>query len=385
LSDLASLIGRDPVLAARVLQASNRAATAKGRGVITTIGDAVRVVGCTAIRDIAASVGIFDAMPAPSKDGFDPIRSWQHSLAVATISSRIAPAELAGTAYLIGLCHDLGEILFRTHFGWEYNHVLQARAASGNPLHELERQMLGVSHGELVRTILQCLELPEVIAHPIVSFHESAAHGGTPPDRLGRILQIADLYATGMLLSSSEESTVRPLSRSECRAATDVDAPGRLDGAQLRGEIYAMTALYARTASQGQGNLTKPFFGRRAVSLFVAREGSLSSFDPTCAALESLGEVTVRESLPTAWEMVGYNGLVVITRTDTVRGFGTGDIMAAASRGDGPFVPTLWLAGSAGMHIPASAGEVVPRSWVTSLKELADFVGVCQGREVTHT
>ncbi len=35
----------------------------------------------------------------------------------------------SAVAYVIGLCHDLGEILFRTEFGREYSQILQA----GNP------------------------------------------------------------------------------------------------------------------------------------------------------------------------------------------------------------------------------------------------------------
>jgi hypothetical protein len=313
-------------------------------------------------------------MPAPSDDRFDPIRSWQHSLAVATICGRIASPETAGTAYLIGLCHDLGEILFRTHFGTEYNQVLLAHAASGKPLLELERLILGVTHGELVRTILQRLELPDVIARPIASFHESAMSGGAPSDRLGRILQIADLYGTGILLAASEQSMVRPLSRSECRAAVGADDPPRPDGVQLRGEIYAMTALFARLSAKGHAKVVEPFYARRPVRLLVVREGSLSSFDPMCAALESLAEVAVTDGLPTPGELADYKGLVILARGDTITGFTSPDVAAAALQSNGTLIPTLWLVSRSSKSSLHKSGEILPTTWPTSLNQLADFI-----------
>jgi CheY-like chemotaxis protein/HD-like signal output (HDOD) protein len=229
LSELASFIGHDPVLSIRVIQASNRASRAAGRGVITTLPDAVRVLGCTTIRDIAVSVGVIDTMPPASGDGFNPIRSWQHSLAVARLCGQLAPAESSGTAYLIGLCHDLGEILFHTHFQAEYNQVLHMQAITGKPLHELERAMLGLTHGQLAQTILRLMKLPDAIAHPIADFHEHTLTGEHLIEPLARVLQIADLYATGMLLAPSVHAKVRPLTRIECRAAIGADDPPQPD------------------------------------------------------------------------------------------------------------------------------------------------------------
>ena len=55
-------------------------------------------------------------MPRNSLDGLNPIHCWQHSLAVAQISEHLSTLHAradASTAYLAGLCHDLGELVFR--------------------------------------------------------------------------------------------------------------------------------------------------------------------------------------------------------------------------------------------------------------------------------
>src|SRR5205823_6003574 len=61
-SQLAELISRDALLSARVLQAANSAAYASGSCTTTTIADAVRRVGCSTVRNIAAALGIFDVI-----------------------------------------------------------------------------------------------------------------------------------------------------------------------------------------------------------------------------------------------------------------------------------------------------------------------------------
>jgi len=149
LKDLSALITRDPVLSVRVLQMANSAAFFSRRGSVTTITDAVKNIGATNVRNIAASVGIFDAMPTSSPDGFNPIRCWQHSFAVARLCEAFvmptAPAE-AGVAYLVGLCHDLGEIMFRTQFEQEYKSVLDEQQRTGTALEDIELQLLGMTH-----------------------------------------------------------------------------------------------------------------------------------------------------------------------------------------------------------------------------------------------
>jgi CheY-like chemotaxis protein len=132
LSQLAGMIGRDPMLSGRVLQAANNTCYASARGPVSTLPEAVRNIGCSAVRSIASTFGVFDAMPPSEADGFNPIRSWQHSLAVAMLCERFAPEAERARAYLIGLCHDLGEILFHTHFGVEYRQLLQVELTTGN-------------------------------------------------------------------------------------------------------------------------------------------------------------------------------------------------------------------------------------------------------------
>lgn len=377
LDEISSLIGRDPALSARVLQAANSAAFVSKRGPVTNIPDAVRQVGCSVVRGIASTVGIYEAMPASSSDsGFNPIRSWQHSFAVATLCEQLclsARPELGGTAHIVGLCHDLGEILFRTHFAKEYQQVLEVHARSGHSLPYVERQMLGMPHGELVRTISRKMGLPDVIRQAIETFH--GEHAESSADPLVRILRVAEAYANGVGLASSGASSVRPLTRNECRAATGLENPTAPDSQQFRGEIYALTSMLARPSAAEEKQLMLPLHSRANARVWLAREAGFSAFDPIAAALEVICDVTVKNQLPDTKDGLGDHGLLaVVTRTPAVAGLMAGDIDRVASFGS-ERLPVLWLCTR-----PEGAPRdgIAPVQAMLTLDRVAEFVGTAR-------
>ena len=376
-SDLAPLIARDPMLSARVLQAANSAAYVSTRPVVSTIPDAVRQIGTTTVRSIAAALGIFDVMPPSAPDGFNPIRCWQHSFAVAMLCERLAPKEGAdaGLPYLVGLCHDLGEILFHTHFGKEYGQVIEWHRRTGRRLDEVEREMLGMTRGELVQTIIQCFGLPDAIKEPIRSFHEAHVGLGAQGAALTRVLRVAELYANGLLLSSSGRSLVAPLTKAECRAVLGRDEPKAPDTTAFRSEVFYTTGVLARLSDDQAQTVMKPHYEGSTTRVCVVREQALSSFDPVTAALSSMAAVSVVER-PSAVGRGSCDALVVMAPSDLTAGFTGPEIVQAAASaapaGAGG-LPVLWLVGRInGMTQKGAAPS--PQRWPVRLDDLARLV-----------
>ena len=377
-SDLAPLIARDPMLSARVLQAANSAAYVSSRPVVNSIPDAVRQIGTAQVRNIAAALGVFDVMPPSERDGFNPIRCWQHSFAVAMLCERLANKDSAdaGLAYLVGLCHDLGEILFHTHFGKECGRIVEAYAATGRPLDELERLMLGMTRGELVQTIIGALKLPDAIKEPIRAFHEGIVGPGAS-GALTRLLRAANYYANGLLLASNGRATVSPMGRAECRQAFGKEEPHRPDMTYFRSEVFYTAGVLARLSQAEAEELMKPPYERRpAAKLWVVREKSYSPFDPLVAALESLAEVRVSDSLSDTAAARECNGLVVIAPSDLAPEFGGPDIQLAVGKVRQP-LKTLWLVGRVNGLTLSSSAALKPVRWPVRLDELDRFVGSC--------
>jgi CheY-like chemotaxis protein/HD-like signal output (HDOD) protein len=374
-SDLAPLVARDPILSARVLQVANSAAYSSARPVVSTILDAVRQIGTTTVRSIAAGVGIFGAMPPSAPDGFNPIRCWQHSFAVAMLCERLTGAAAnsdvpdPGLMYLVGLCHDLGDILFHTHFGAEYAHVTELQGHTDRPLEELEREVLGMTRGELVQVIVQRFGLPEAVKGPIIAWHDPGAGpaSATASSAAVRVLRVAELYANGLLLASSGRSTVAPLSRAECKAALGVDKPSQPDSAAFRSEVFCTTGVLARLSRAEVEALMKPPFDRTRVRVTVVRDPTLSQFDPLTAALDSMAEVRVVEGL-TAVDPAACDAIVVLASNDSAPGLTVADLRrAVAAR------PVMWRVGGINQTAHGDA-QPAPRRWPVTLDELYAFV-----------
>jgi HD-like signal output (HDOD) protein/DNA-binding NarL/FixJ family response regulator len=367
-SDLAPLIARDPLLSARVLQAANSAAYVSTRPVVSTIPDAVRQIGVATVRSIAAALGIFDVMPPSAPDGFNPIRCWQHSFAVAMLCERLVPKDGgdAGLAYLIGLCHDLGEILFHTHFGKEYGQVIEAQRQTGRRLDEVERAMLGMTRGELVQTIIQCFGLPDAIKEPIRAFHDGHGSAGASAATLTRVLRLAELYANGLLLASSGRSPIAPATRAECKAALGREEPKPPDVTTFRSEVFYTTGVLARLSDEEAKAVMKPTCERTPNRVCVVRESALSTFDPVTAALESMAEVKVVARLADL-EPGACDAAVVMAPSDLTAGFTAPEVAAAGA----PRV--LWLVGR-NNGMAQRGAPVAPRRWPIPLDDLARFV-----------
>jgi HD-like signal output (HDOD) protein len=370
MAQLAGLISRDATLSARVLSAANSSAYASSSGVVSTVLQAVRQIGFSMVRNIAAAVGIFDAMPASGQDGFNPLRCWQHCFAVAQFCEQIEYArkpENAGAAYVVGLCHDLGEILLRTQFGAEYQKVLEVAAKTGQPRRELEMQMLGMTRQQLIVTITQSIGLPDSIRLPIEAFH----NGKSTRDDVGRmsgILRLAEHYANGLLLATGPESSVAAFTRSECRSVTGVDEPPTPDPERVRAEVFSLTAMLARLKPSEEAELIKPIYPKGETKIWLARDPALSGYDPVQAALSSLATVQVHPRLPTSTEVRSIGALMVLGAKDTTAGFCEPDLRKVKSGA----VPVLWAVGT--IEVGAPTGSLRPQSWPVSLEQIVEFI-----------
>jgi HD-like signal output (HDOD) protein len=316
LADLAPVIGRDPALTARILTTANSTAFRGARKMVTTLPDAVKQLGCGNIRNLAMTLGIIEVMPAAQADGFNPIRSWQHSFAVALLSEHLCAASPdekdSSVAYLIGLCHDLGEILFRTEFGKEYAQILQAHNQSGSPMHELEQQMLGITQGELAAIILKKLGLPDNIRYPIDQFHASLNRTTHPPtDRLARVLHLADLFANGIMMAAAIGSPIAPVTKTIFRELFGKNDPTLPDVEAVRGQILALTSMMANLPAADQAKLMQPLLKPTRKRALYIRDPIFSAFDPMAAALNQLATVTTLAKLPDKIDLTAHDAVVL--------------------------------------------------------------------------
>ncbi|HZZ44511.1 MAG TPA: HDOD domain-containing protein [Tepidisphaeraceae bacterium] len=382
---LTSLISRDPMLSARVLHAANSAAYTSSRGVVTTIHDAIRNIGCTTVRNVAAALGIFDTIPSTPGDGFNPIRHWQHSFAVAQLCERLCAASKpddAGIAYLVGLCHDLGEILFQTQFATEYHQILKLTAQTGRSYDEVERHLIGMSQSELVLALLRQIGLPDAIREPIEATYK-AKGGDMPKHPLAQILTVANFYANGALLASSNSSLVAPLTQAVCKAAINNPNPSCPDLEAMRSEVFALTSVLGPISSKEASELMTPLYPRSNATIRIVREAAFSSYDPIAAALGAVAKIEVDTTLSRS--LAGdAEGLVVIARSPCSSGFSAMEISEACQQSGRRDFPVFWLTGKdpAG-EAPLPAASIVRHFFPIELAALMEFVAAVEKKQLS--
>ncbi|HVT90039.1 MAG TPA: HDOD domain-containing protein, partial [Tepidisphaeraceae bacterium] len=283
LGDVVQVIQSDPILAARVMQLANSASTGS-RCRIRNVEDAARNVGVRGIHGMAVSIGIFAAFPPEEHDGFNSMRCWQHSFAVAELLPLLLlkqNSEQESVNHLVGLCHDLGEILLRQHFAEEYTQVLNYALANDLPVAEVEATALGIRHADLVARLLTCIGLPAAVVGAIREFHDRQNRdeaAGMGPNT--QALLFANLAAHGMLLVASPHEKVRPITRAEWRQFSADQVPPVFDLGAKRTEILTATSILARLPPGDEARMIEPTIPRQNKRVWYARPDHFLDFDP---------------------------------------------------------------------------------------------------------
>lgn len=182
---VAAIIQRDPAVSAKVLQVCNSAFFRLPRRVVN-IQQAVSYLGLSTVRSLVLSTELFtpaSALPA----GLDLGLLQRHAFRVAGIA-RFLAAEAPWTedAFLAGLLHDVGLLLFGRQGGGRLQSALDA-AAAGVTFAEAERTCIGVDHGTGGAYLLGIWGLPFEVVEAVAHHESPGQFGQSEFDVLGAV------------------------------------------------------------------------------------------------------------------------------------------------------------------------------------------------------
>ncbi len=179
---LAKVIELDPSLSAQVIRYA-RSSLYGYRGNIDNVESATaRVLGYDTVLNLALGLATAKPFEIPSKGPLGSEAYWVRSVHNAVMSQSLAqelPRELGvlpSVAYLSGLLHEFGLLAVGHLFPNEYAKLNEVMWKDPDTdLHQLEREMLGITHAEAGARILRFWDLPDEVVvtnlkHPDADF-----------------------------------------------------------------------------------------------------------------------------------------------------------------------------------------------------------------------
>jgi len=194
IDDIASLIGTDPALAAKILKIANSALFACGTPIMGLRRAVVRL-GLRMTRMVVMSFALASSTYENAPRSFDFERFWKHAL-VTGCASKLLCTELGfrerDEALALGLLQDLGVLTLHFALREDYEKVLAESAAHpGDDLWEIEGRLLGTTHMEVGGFLLKEWGLPPDVHVPIEHHHLPERIDAPDMRRMGNILQLA--------------------------------------------------------------------------------------------------------------------------------------------------------------------------------------------------
>lgn len=170
--DVEKEIIEDPVITTKVLKVANSPFYGANRD-ISSISQAVVLMGFAEVQDIALSVSIFSRFAEPTRM-FDRREFWEHCFATACAADALQHRVNAQTSdgFVAGLLHDIGRIVLDQHFPDEFKEIVALAEAQEISLLEAERKVLGVTHCDIGYWVTEKWNLPSMLTDSIL-FHHS--------------------------------------------------------------------------------------------------------------------------------------------------------------------------------------------------------------------
>ena len=216
---IARLIARDQALTARTLRVANSSFYGL-QSKVSTIQEAVVVLGFRAVRSMVLAVGMNSAFNVELCRGFD-LRGYQRHCAGVGIAAWNL-AEISGQnrelSFTAGLLHDIGRLALAANYPVEYGEALAYQRRHDCFLVVAERDVLSIDHAEVGGILAATWHFPDNLFQAVVGHHEPAT---AEADSLANLIHVANATVHALGLEKTADEMVPPL---------DKTAWGRLGG-----------------------------------------------------------------------------------------------------------------------------------------------------------
>lgn len=171
---IGSIITSDQSLTAKTLKLVNSAFYGFSKK-ITTVDQAIVIIGFNAVKNLAISASVFDIFKNMNqRSSFDRYGFWTHCVGTAFIAKQISEDTRIGNPgeiFVSALLHDIGKIILDIYYADEMNRILYNANNKNIPFYQSEEEIMSFNHAELGFLLSRKWNLPDNLYIPIRYHH----------------------------------------------------------------------------------------------------------------------------------------------------------------------------------------------------------------------
>ncbi len=171
---LGEIITGDSALTAKILRLANSAFYGMPKQ-IASIDKAVTILGFNTVKNLALSLSVFSLFKENKKSEIDLAGFWNHSLACAVCARMLIAGknrQLAEEAFLFGILHDIGKIVFIQNDLVNMEKVIMLSRDEGISQNEAETRIFGFNHQQIGARLAKKWEFPDCLVKGIRLHHD---------------------------------------------------------------------------------------------------------------------------------------------------------------------------------------------------------------------
>lgn len=178
LRQVSDVIGQDAVITARMMSIANSVYYRRGAAV-HRLSDALVRLGISMVKEVLLTASVLSVMDRSLKGyQLDRGQLWRHSVATG-IGAKLLAQHInypyREEAYIAGLLHDIGKLIFDQYLAGSYQEVIELAGAEEISFVEAESRVLGYDHAQIGGLVIAAWELPARFVETVSCHHTPAA------------------------------------------------------------------------------------------------------------------------------------------------------------------------------------------------------------------